>query len=571
MLVALVAWLSGSRLAIDIVTVPPWLPPPADVSLSGEGDRLMAVLETGQLTPEYISAVERITERGTDIDGVAGVRSVTNTLVLAKNDPFRPIATPAFGTRSTLPVSLSLPERAQAAAASRLGSSDLISADGKTMSVMAELRPSITRTDRATAARRFRELVDSEVKAAGLPATVYLAGDVYTTAAASDSMRFDLFLLVALAALVPGISLMVALRRRVPVATLLAAGGAALLLAAVFTADTAGVDADPLPPSHPIAQGNALVDARLNGTVPIEVEFAGSADDFRRPEVLQRVDALTNWLRDEYNVQATGLSSTLRGMAGIATGVDSVPPNPADVATLLTEMDAFDGGVLLHSLVNDDYSRTRLIAYWPNNGQTAIAQMAERFDTIAAALLVDTGIAARLTGRAPATRDAPRALADELGGMGALLLVMAATLGLLGGWARHRLARNEWYDEHWMDDEPEGEPVSLFTRAFHRLELHEHHFLGHHHHHHAEHDHQGDPLPTRSGLTEDDEIEIDHADDQPDQLNGFVDFEDFDDFDDFDDLVASVSDDDHAGGANTASMASSPASSASPPAPSSTP
>lgn len=580
-LVAALAWLFGSRLAIDLITVPPWLPPAAGGSLSGGGDRLMAVLETDQLTPEYISAIERITERGADIDGVARVRSVTNTLVLAKNDPFRPIATPAFGTRSTLPVSLSLPERAQAAAASRLGSSDLISPDGKTMSVIAELRPSITGADRVDPAREFRELVDREVKAAGLPATVYLAGDVYTTIAASNSMRFDSYLFVALAVIVPGVAVMVALRRRVPVATLLAAGGAVLLIAAVVTAGTVGVDAAPLPPSHPIAQGNALVDTRLNGTVPIDVEFAGSPDDFRRPEVLQRVDALTNWLRDEYDVQATGLSSTLRGMAGIVTGVDSVPPNPADVATLLTEMDAFDGGVLLHSLVNDDYSRTRLIAYWPNHGQTAIAHMADRFDTIAAALLADTGIAAHLTGRVPATRDAPEALATELGGIGALLLVLAATLGLLGGWARHRLARNEWYDEHWMDDEPAVEPASLFARAFHRLEHHEHHFLRDHHH--AEHAHQGDPLPTRSGLTEDDEIEIDHTDDQLDELDeldrlsGFVDFEDFDafadfeDFDDFEGLVASVNGDDQAGGASAASIASRPASSAAPPAASSTP
>ena len=160
----------GQRLAVETIAVP------TPVAIGGDGPidasgHLMAVLVTDQLTPEYISAIERITDLSARLAGVERVRSVTNTLVLTKAEPFRPIATAAFGTTSKLPLSMSLPERAQLAAVSRLGSSDLISADGKTMTVIAELHEDVSEELAQTSAQSFRDLVDHEVDAAGLPAT----------------------------------------------------------------------------------------------------------------------------------------------------------------------------------------------------------------------------------------------------------------------------------------------------------------------------------------------------------------------------------------------------------------
>ncbi len=440
----------------------------AAAPLPETGDRLMVVLESDHLTPELISAIERITARTTKIAGIIEVHSVTNTLVLTKLDSFNPSATPAFGTQSRLPVERTLTERTLLAASSRLGSADLISVDGKTMSIIAVLAPDPTTDVRGAAATEFKQIVDTEIGAAGLPATVHLAGGAVTTMAVADGMRTDLSTLVALAVVLPALLALLVLHRRVPVAVLLAGSGAALLLAAVVVANTSGVNSNPVAADHPVAIGNQIADDHLRGTVPIELEFAGSAGDFRRPEVLARVDALANWLRDEYGVNATGLSSTIRDEAGIITGVDSVPPNPADIDALITKTHDFDNGDLLHRLVNDDFSRTRLIGYRPDRGSGSVEAIARRFDQISVVLLQNTDVAARLVAREPAIEQTPTTMADILGLVGAVTVVLGGLLGLLGAWARHRVAVIEGYGAP-IDTTDDAEAASLFSRARHAL------------------------------------------------------------------------------------------------------
>jgi len=248
----------------------------------------------------------------------------------------------------------------------------------------------------------------------------------------------------------------------------------------VLSTNIAATDVGLLPADHPIAQGNRIVDERLHGMIPIEVEFTGRPDDFRKPEVLARLDALANWLRDEYGVKATGLSSTVRDETGVITGVDSVPPNPDDLATLLAATAEFDDGTFLPNIVTDDYSRTRLIGSWPNRGADAVVSMERRFDRIASAELADTGIVARLTAKVPTAEPATEALNNALGILGALAIALAATLGLLGFWARHALHDRErwleWDDD--ADDDGEPETSSLFARGAGALHGHG---LGHRH------------------------------------------------------------------------------------------
>jgi len=465
----LITYTLGQQFHMGTTVVPRTAPDRIDAApLEPQGDRLMAVLQTDQLTPEYVSAVERITDLALAIKGVKRVHSVTNTPVLTSEKAFVPLATPAFGTRSKLPIGMSFSERSQLAATSRLGTSDLLSADGKTMTIIAELTSDLSEAGRLAAATEFSSVMNTEIAAAGLPADVHLAGDTYTSIAASNGLRTDLYTLFVLATILPAVLALIALRHRVPVAILLTSGGAALLLAAVFVANTSSSDASPLAATHPIAQGNRVVDENLHGTVALEIEFAGAAGDFRKPETLARVDALANWLRDEYDVHATGLSSTVRDEAGIISGVDSVPPNPDDVTSLIAQTNAFDNGALLHELVNDDYSRTRLIAYWPDRGTVALEAMSRRFDNLSSALLKDTDMYAHLSGRVPATDTAPSSLALDLGIVGAAGLVLGALAGLLGAWARHRLvlAAGHAATRDAGDDEPRG---SLFGRARHVL------------------------------------------------------------------------------------------------------
>ncbi len=469
LIIAAVTVTLARHLTVETALVPTPVADQMDAPpLAPNGDRLMVVLQTDHVTPELISAIERITARTTGIAGVIEVHSVTNTLVLTKADEFTPIATPAFGTQSRLPVERTLTERTLLAASSRLGSADLISSDGKTMSIIAVLTPAASTEARSSAASDFKQVVDTEVAAAGLPATVHLAGGAVTTMAVADGMRTDLSTLVTLAVVFPALLALLVLRRRVPVAALLAGSGAALLLAAVVVANTSGVDSNPVAADHPIAIGNQIVDDNLRGTVPIEIEFAGSAGDFRKPEVLARVDALSNWLRDEYSVNPTGLSSTVRDEAGIITGVDSVPPNPADIDALIVKTHDFDNGVLLHQVVNDDFSRTRLIAYRPDRGSGSVEAMARRFDQISVVLLQNTDVAARLTAREPAIEQTPTTMADILGLLGALTVVLGGLLGLLGAWARHRAAVIEGYAAP-IDTEGDDDGSSLFSRARHAL------------------------------------------------------------------------------------------------------
>lgn len=448
-------------------------------ALPQSAERLIAVLDSDQLTPEYISAIQRITERAETTQGVARVRSVTNSLVLIKNG-LQVGATPPVGPRSVLPLEVPLVERAQMASAARLGSGDLISADGRTTAVVAELQLGQDDEQRARTAEQFEEVVTSEAEAAGIGITSHVAGDTYTANAATEGLRSDYATIVYLACILPALIALALLRGRVPGSAVLAAGGAALLLAAVLSTNIAATDVGLLPADHPIAQGNRIVDERLHGMIPIEVEFTGRPDDFRKPEVLARLDALANWLRDEYGVKATGLSSTVRDETGVITGVDSVPPNPDDLATLLAATAEFDDGTFLPNIVTDDYSRTRLIGSWPNRGADAVVSMERRFDRIASAELADTGIVARLTAKVPTAEPATEALNNALGILGALAIALAATLGLLGFWARHALHDRErwleWDDD--ADDDGEPETSSLFARGAGALHGHG---LGHRH------------------------------------------------------------------------------------------
>jgi hypothetical protein len=280
-------------------------------------------------------------------------------------------------------------------------------------------------------------------------------------------MRSDLRALLVLAVVAPAAIALVVTRRRVPVGALLAASGAALLLASVLVVNTIGEDAGALPADHPVAVGNRIVDEQLRGIVPIEVEFVGAPGDFRRPEVLARLDALANWLRDQSGVNATGLSSTIRDEAGVITGVDSVPPNPDDLNRLIEDAAAFEGGTFLPTIVNDDFSRTRLIGSWPDRGTAGAEALAANFDRIAGATLAGTGVAARLEAKIPSVASATTNLANLLATLGVLSLVMGAGLALLGLWASHalddRLAAEGWDPDPGPDDDPKAD-VSLFAR-----------------------------------------------------------------------------------------------------------
>jgi hypothetical protein len=431
------------------------------------GSEIMVVLQTQELTPELVAATDRITTEAASVPGVVSVHSITNVPVLT-SDQLKPEATPAFGPRSSLPISTTLAERADLATAGPMGSDDLIADDGRVTRIEAVLSPDVTAAARDDAVAALTRSADGAVADSGVPAKVLVGGIALSSQSLVNDVRRELTLLVVLACLVPAAIALVGLRRRVPVGTLLAASGCALLLAAVLIQNAADPALATPPSDDPVTVANHVGDTQLHGVQPLDIEFVGERGDLRKPENLARMDALANWLHDEYQVQTSGLSSTVRGEAAAVTGIDAVPPNPVDVEALISDIQAFDGGRQLHSLVSDDFSRARLTGYWPAHGPAQLEQLTDRFDTIAAAELNGTNVHAELRGALPDTEVAVHTLVNDLAVVGAVALGLAVLAWILGLWGRYRVAAAEAAPDE-EPEVPDGPPPSLFARARHLL------------------------------------------------------------------------------------------------------
>lgn len=432
------------------------------------GDQFTAVIHTDTLTPDVVNLIEHITDKAGAIANVAHVSSVTNTEVIRKHPPFTPVPTPAFGSGSTL--DLPLPERVTRAASSPLETSNLISSDGRTLLVTGEMQPGHSRADTQAATDRFRQIVDAEVAASPQPVTAQFAGNGFTDLAATESLRTDLLGLTAIATILPAAIALIAVRRRVPTTALLLAGSAALLLASVFVSNVApeaDTSASALAPDHPIALGNRAVDEQVHGTIPIEIDLIGTPGDFHQPEVLARMDALANWLHDEYGIRVTGLSTLVRDAAGVVSGVDSIPPNPVDTDQLLTEITNYRGGAFVAPYVTADFSRSRLIGYAPDRGAPTLEELAHRFDRISTSVFVGTGVAARFTATMPSVHKATADLATDLAIIGFVLLALAILSAVSATWARHHIEEAEAAKRRRRALEPIDlrDPDSLFSRT----------------------------------------------------------------------------------------------------------
>ena len=272
----------------------------------------------------------------------------------------------------------------------------------------------------------------------GLPVDVSFGGEALTAAEATESVRTDLALLVGLACLAPAAIALVLLRRGVPAGAVLAAGGAALLLAAILVnGEPARGRASPLDPDNPVTLANDVADAQLRGVIPVTIDILGGPGAFRRPDVLARMDALTTWLRDEYGVSGVDLPTTLRAEAGAITGVDSIPSNPDDIANLIDQTRRFDDGRLLTSITNEDFSRTRIVAWLPDEDRARLDRLASRLDQISLVVFEDLGIVARFTADVVAPAPARTSLAHDLAILGILGVALGGAVALLTLRDRH--------------------------------------------------------------------------------------------------------------------------------------
>ena len=438
-IIAGTAWSLSGGLQIRTVTVPVDAPDDADASAIPErGPQVFAIVQTDALSDDVVELVEAITTQSSSVPGVVAVESVTNVGVLTTVAPGQLDTTPAFGSRSELEATTSLETRARRAATSLLGSAGLVTEDGHTFLVSAQIDPALAPIDQAVAARSFRDRATLAVSVSGVPVDIAFGGQALVVAEATEGARTDLALLVGLACVAPAAIALVILRRRVPAGAVLAAGGAALLLASLLVnGEAAQGRVAPLDRDHPISLANDVVDRDLRGTIPVTIDITGASGAFRRPDVLARMDALTTWLRSEYPVTAIDVPSTLRAEAGAITGVDSIPSNPADIDRLLRDTNGFGGG-LIDQTTNGDFSRTRIVAWMPDEGRARLDELANRLDRISVVVFEDLGISVRVGAEVVATTPTRQALASDLALLGLLAVALGAFVALATVWDRHR-------------------------------------------------------------------------------------------------------------------------------------
>lgn len=431
-------WLAGG-LQIRTVTVP--VDAPADTSEAAIPPRptqVFAIIQTDALTDDVVELVEAVTTQSATVPGVIEVESVTSTGVLATDASDALTTTPAFGSGSELAATTSLDARTQRASGGLLGTAGLVSDDGRVFLIAADIDPALTPTEQAAAARSFRDRATLAVSVSAVPVTVSFGGQALTIAAATEAARSDLALLVGLACVAPAVIALVVLRRRVPAGALLAAGGAALLLASLLVnGEAAQGRVAALDRDDPLTAANELADQELRGTIPVTIDITGAPGAFGRPDVLARMDALSTWLRTEYPVSAIDLPSALRAEAGAITGVDSLPSNPEDIDRLLEETRSF-APELVERTTNDDLSRTRIVAWLPDQGRARLDELANRLDRISVVVFEDLGVSVQVGADLIAITPTRKSLANDLALLGMMGIALGALVALATLWDRHR-------------------------------------------------------------------------------------------------------------------------------------
>ena len=190
--------------------------------------------------------------------------------------------------------------------------------------------------------------------------------------------------------------------------------GLALVAGSVLVSMTARYDyslSGMLNSDRPTSVGNALVDSRLAGIVPIEISLRGESGAFERLDTIERMQRLRDWLSDDEGIRTVGLPSAFSAMADL--GIPA-PTTDAEVLTYLDGFGSIDRSGALARVLTDDRSWTRLRGFHRDTGSTDIVHLAERIDAKGAELFAGTGIDVQVTGEAPVAYAGMNELSREL-------------------------------------------------------------------------------------------------------------------------------------------------------------
>ncbi|HSV39340.1 MAG TPA: MMPL family transporter [Nocardioidaceae bacterium] len=202
---------------------------------------LVAVVRTETApTGAVVGLIDELTRTALDeVPELDRVDSVTTAEVLVPGDPLA--VGPALGPNSVVPGTIA--DQVAVARASDLGSSNLVSEDGRTFVVVGELASKYDSYESVVApAEHFETVVRRVTAASGQDVELHLSGVAYTRIAAIHQMQADLLKLSPLATLMLGLLLLLFFRRIAAVVGPLLSIGCSIIL----TASVIGLAGDDL-------------------------------------------------------------------------------------------------------------------------------------------------------------------------------------------------------------------------------------------------------------------------------------------------------------------------------------
>ena len=202
-----------------------------------------------------------------------------------------------------------------------------------------------------------------------------------------------------------------------PTRTTVLVSGLILLLIAAYFSTKAEYDyflSDMLDENHPQVLAGKLVDRELSGSLPIEISLLGQEDDFKRAEILQRVDQLEIWLESNgVGKNNQSLPAVIKSLNQAISGENRVPDNDEAVAQLLLLIEGSPDNIL-SQLVSDNYAHARIKSNSYDLGARGLVELKAAFHHYADELMQGTGIKVRMTGELPVAYEGMNRLTEEL-------------------------------------------------------------------------------------------------------------------------------------------------------------
>ncbi len=181
---------------------------------------------------------------------------------------------------------------------------------------------------------------------------------------------------------------------------------------------------DMLEKEHPqVLSANAL-NNQFSGSLPLEISLKGQPGDFKKPENLQRIQTLQDWLTSHGIHDSLSLSTIILRMNTLFAQND-IPDDQNLIAQYLLLVKT-SNAELIDQLSNHDYSVSRIRAFMPDMGSQHYKKLEREFHTYALNLFSDSDIQVRLTGEMPLVYKGFDRLTHEL-----LLSLLIATLCIL--------------------------------------------------------------------------------------------------------------------------------------------